>query len=54
MELQKFLNNAGYNSGKVDGVFGAKTKIAVVKFQIANKLKADGIVGPKMRALLNK
>jgi len=54
IELQKFLNNAGYSVGTADGKFGAKTKAAVIKFQIANKLKGDGVVGPKVRALLNK
>ncbi len=54
MELQKFLNAAGYDCGVADGSFGAKVKAALIKFQIANKLKGDGIVGPKVRALLNK
>ena len=54
MELQKFLNNAGYNCGTADGKFGPKSKAALIKFQLANKLKGDGIVGPKVRALLNK
>ena len=53
MELQKFLNNAGYNSGATDGIFGPKTKAAVIKFETENKLKGDGVVGPKVRALLN-
>lgn len=54
MELQKFLNKAGFDCGIVDGKFGPKTKAAVIKFQIANGLKGDGIVGPLTRAVLNK
>ena len=53
LELQKFLNNAGYNVGKADGSFGSKTKAAVIKLEIANKLKGDGVVGAKVRAILN-
>ncbi len=53
-ELQKFLSNAGYNVGTADGVFGAKVRAAVIKFQLAYKLKGDGVVGPAVRALLNK
>ncbi len=54
MELQKFLNNAGYGILAVDGIFGPKTKAAVIKFQIASGLAGDGIVGPLTRAVLNK
>jgi hypothetical protein len=54
MELQKFLNNAGYDIGMADGQFGSKTKAAVIQFEIANGLKGDGIVGPMVRAILNK
>ena len=32
---------------EVDGIFGAKTKLAVQKFQRSKGLDADGIVGPK-------
>jgi len=53
VELQKFLNALGYTL-TADGKFGAKTKGAVIKFQITNGLKGDGVVGPKVRALLNK
>jgi Putative peptidoglycan binding domain len=52
-ELQKFLNTAGYDCGTADGSFGPKTQAAVIKFQIANGLVGDGIVGPATRALLN-
>ncbi len=54
LELQKFLNNAGYDTGIVDGNFGLKTKAAVITFQLANGLDGDGVVGPLTVALLNK
>jgi hypothetical protein len=54
IELQKFLNAAGYDCGIVDGIFGKLTKAAVIKFQLANGLVGDGIVGPLTRAVLNK
>lgn len=53
MELQKLLNNFG-NTLIIDGKFGPKTNTAVIKFQIANGLKGDGVIGAKTRAALNK
>ena len=44
---QKFLNWAGYNCGKADGVFGDKTVGATKSFQYKNGLTADGFVGAK-------
>ncbi len=44
--LQTYLNVNLYYKGLVDGIFGNKTKSAVINFQIANRLKKDGIVGP--------
>ena len=43
--LQEKLNAKGFNSGNVDGIFGAKTYAAVTAFQEANSLGVDGIVG---------
>lgn len=54
IELQKLLNTSGFDCGIVDGKFGPKTKAAIMKFQTANKLQADGVVGPLTRAVLNK
>ena len=44
--LQELLNKKGFDCGAVDGIFGSKTYAAVMAFQKANGLSADGIVGP--------
>lgn len=44
-EIQSRLKEWGYYNGVVDGIFGAQTRNAVIKFQKANGLAADGIVG---------
>ena len=53
-DIQTALKNAGFYSGKIDGVKGKGTRRAVRDFQKANGLKADGVVGPKTKELLNK
>ena len=63
MELQKFLNNNNYvvsstgfgSPGNETNYFRLKTKVAVIKFQIANGImNGYGTVGPLTRVLLNK
>ena len=44
--VQDCLIAMGYNL-KNDGIYGAKTRTAVINFQKNEKLKADGIVGEK-------
>lgn len=46
-KIQQKLKRWGYYTGAVDGIFGAKTRSAVVYFQRKNGLTADGIVGTK-------
>lgn len=43
--LQTFLNANGYAVGAVDGDFGAKTELALQRWQLANGLDADGMFG---------
>lgn len=53
LQLQLNLKGATPLLG-VDGDFGSKTKTAVVAFQRAGQLTADGIVGSKTHAALSK
>lgn len=46
VSLQQILNRLGFWSGITDGVFGPKTKEAVLRFQKAKGITADGIIGP--------
>ena len=50
--IQKALQTLGYDPGKIDGKMGPHTHEAIKKFQQANGLKVDGIVGPKTQAAL--
>jgi len=50
--LQILLNGYGYSCGSVDGIFGAKTKSAVIAYQGAKGLTKDGIVGANTWAKL--
>lgn len=43
--LQDALTTFGYNTGGLDGVFGVRTREAVIQFQSKNGLSQDGIVG---------
>ncbi|HSP77131.1 MAG TPA: peptidoglycan-binding protein [Myxococcaceae bacterium] len=52
-ELQQKLQAAGFSPGAADGVFGPKTKKAVLAFQRAQGITVDGIVGPQTWGRLN-
>lgn len=43
--IQQKLKDLGYDVGKVDGIYGTKTKNAVLKFQRNCGITADGICG---------
>lgn len=50
--LQIALTARGHDAGAADGVFGQVTRLAVVAFQRASDLTADGVAGPKTLSAL--
>ena len=52
IKLQQALKDKGYDI-TVDGIYGAKTREAVIKFQKDNGLTPDGIAGAKTLSKLN-
>jgi peptidoglycan hydrolase-like protein with peptidoglycan-binding domain len=53
-EIQTALKKAGIFKGEIDGKIGPETKEAIRKFQQANGITPDGVVGSKTWALLSK
>ena len=51
--VQRRLKELGYYKGSADGDFGPATEAAVIEFQKANGLSADGKVGEKTLSKLN-
>jgi hypothetical protein len=53
--LQRALAQLGYAPGRVDGSYGPATENALKRFQRANGLQPDGVLGPKtLKSLKNK
>jgi len=53
-EIQAALKKAGLYKGAIDGQIGTQTKEAIKKFQEANKINPDGVVGSRTWILLQK
>lgn len=52
--LQGLLEKHGlFKAADIDSVFGPKTQMAVIRFQQANNLDADGVCGPSTWGALN-
>ncbi len=52
--LQRKMGDNGFDAGTPDGIFGRITTKAVKRYQRANKLVVDGIVGPNTWAQIMK
>lgn len=50
--LQQALIQRGHLKDSADGIYGLKTERAVINFQIANKLRIDGIAGIETQTAL--
>ena len=46
------MKKLGFNPGPMDGIFGEKTRAALIRFQKSRGLVADGIAGPQTLAAL--
>ncbi len=53
-DLQRRLSTLGFDPGRVDGIFGAQTAIALSDFQHNIGIASDGICGPQTLAELNR
>ncbi|OGI76385.1 hypothetical protein A3C57_01255 [Candidatus Nomurabacteria bacterium RIFCSPHIGHO2_02_FULL_33_12] len=53
-KLQSFLTDNGYELGKIDGIFGLKTRKALRSFQEDNDQRPTGVLDPKTRDFINE
>ncbi|MBK8566205.1 MAG: SUMF1/EgtB/PvdO family nonheme iron enzyme [Saprospiraceae bacterium] len=51
---QEMLKKLGYYEGEIDGTPGEQFRSAISRFQRANKLVADGVLGPQTREAMRK
>ena len=54
ISMQKCLKKLGFYKGEANGNFDNPTEAAIMRFQAANRINVDGIMGQKTYALLYK
>jgi len=53
VNLQQLLSNRGYSVGRIDGVFGSRTRNAVINYQLDSGLSATGVADSETLARLS-
>ena len=53
-KIQNWLNEHGYDSGPEDGIFGEKTRDAVIQFQSAVETNPDGVADERTQIEMRK
>ena len=51
-KLQMYLKKRGFFNGEVNGIFGPRTRAAVIAFQRARGMTPDGVVGVRTLAAM--
>lgn len=49
---QSFLEQQGFYTGPINGIFDAPTRAAVINFQNSKKITPTGIIGPTTRSAM--
>ncbi|HUR18466.1 MAG TPA: peptidoglycan-binding protein [Acidimicrobiales bacterium] len=52
--LQRRLGGLGFDAGRVDAIFGPRTKLAIDEFQRNAGLTVDGVCGPATLSMLDR
>lgn len=50
--VQEKLNQFGFDAGLPDGIFGSKTRAAIISFQKQNGLSTTGVIDKKLLEVL--
>jgi len=53
-EIQLFMRSKGLYTGRIDGIIGDATRLAIKEFQKLSGLRSDGIVGEKTSAVIRE
>ena len=52
LEIQRMLVGSGFSPGTIDGIFEENARAAVIAFQKAHGLKANGVIDAAVRSAL--
>lgn len=53
-KVQHWLNEHGYKAGEEDGIFGEKTRAAVIQFQGEKDILTNGIVTHQTKVVMKR